>query len=153
MEDWLVSGKTCFKCHTFKPLDDFYTHPQMGDGHLNKCKECTKRDTKESYRADPIKHAEYERKRTQQPYRKAKALEYQRTRRARHPEKNAARQAVNNAIRDGRLIRQSCEVCGETDIEAHHEDYSKPLDVRWLCFRHHREEHGQSVISIQKAAP
>ena len=36
--------KNCFKCNTTKDIDDFYEHPQMGDGHLNKCKDCTKAD-------------------------------------------------------------------------------------------------------------
>lgn len=37
--------KKCFKCQQFKPLDEFYVHPRMGDGHLNKCKDCTRNDT------------------------------------------------------------------------------------------------------------
>ena len=53
-----------------------------------------------------------------------------------------AHQTAALAIKSGELHRQPCEVCGETDlIEAHHDNYDKPLDVRWLCSRHHRQLH------------
>jgi hypothetical protein len=60
---------------------------------------------------------------------------------ARFPEKFAARDAVGKALRAGRLIRQPCEVCGAAKSEAHHDDYSLPLTVRWLCRKHHAEHH------------
>ena len=42
-----MNNKKCFKCNTIKPLSEFYKHKAMGDGYLGKCKDCTKRDTKE----------------------------------------------------------------------------------------------------------
>jgi ribosomal protein S27AE len=48
-----------------------------------------------------------------------------------------AHAAVARALKDGRLKRKPCEVCGAETVEAHHADYSKPLDVRWLCKPHH----------------
>ena len=55
-------------------------------------------------------------------------------------DKHKIRQMVRNAVRDGRLEKQDCEVCGDK-AEAHHEDYSKPLEVLWLCKKHHMEKH------------
>jgi hypothetical protein len=40
---------------------------------------------------------------------------------------------VRSAVRAGRLVRAACETCGATKTQGHHDDYSKPLDVRWLC--------------------
>lgn len=58
-----------------------------------------------------------------------------------YPIRRAARIAVGNAIARGGLIRLPCEKCGEVKVHAHHDDYSKPLSVRWLCVVHHREHH------------
>ena len=52
-----------------------------------------------------------------------------------------AQRAVDTAIRNGSLQRGTCEVCGAERVDAHHDDYSKPLDVRWLCRRHHLQLH------------
>jgi hypothetical protein len=38
-------------------------------------------------------------------------------------------------------------VCGEPEAQAHHDDYAKPLDVRWLCNKHHREHHGEQIAA------
>lgn len=54
-----------------------------------------------------------------------------------------ARRQVTAAIRSGRLVRQPCEICGERRSEAHHEDYSRSLDVRWLCRKHHNQRHAE----------
>ena len=62
--------KVCFKCHIDKPLSEYYKHKQMGDGHLNKCKDCTKKDTKEREALlinDPIWH-EKEKLRAREKY-------------------------------------------------------------------------------------
>lgn len=143
--------KTCFKCNRELPLTDFYPHPQMADGHLNKCKECNKRDVKENYRANRGHYVEYEKRRFKTPVRKAHVLEYQRRRRKRSI-KDSARTAVSNAVRDGKLVRLPCEVCGDPKSQGHHDDYTRPLDVRWLCFKHHREHHGQQVTEPLVAA-
>lgn len=72
-----------------------------------------------------------------------KAREANRRWLARNPEKYRAHNAVSNAVRDGYLVRPLfCEECGSgVRIQAHHDDYSKPLEVRWLCTRCHGVTH------------
>lgn len=53
-----------------------------------------------------------------------------------------ARAAVKVRLVRGTMTRGPCEVCATTvDVEAHHDDYSRPFDVRWLCRAHHRAHH------------
>lgn len=140
-----MKEKKCFKCGLIKPLNEFYKHPQMKDGTVNKCKECNKKDVREhrlnpEYRESVLK---YDRDRFKSLQRKINILEYQRKRRKKYPEKESARRKLSYAIKYNNIVRQPCEVCGNKKVEAHHYDYSKPLDVRWLCFKCHRKEHGQ----------
>lgn len=61
---------------------------------------------------------------------------------ARHPDRRRAQVAVNRAIASGALEKKPCETCGATQaIHGHHEDYSRPLEVRWLCRDHHAARH------------
>lgn len=54
-----------------------------------------------------------------------------------------ANQKVAIAVLSGKLQKQPCEVCGALVVEAHHEDYDKPLDVHWLCRYHHGQRHAE----------
>jgi hypothetical protein len=58
-------------------------------------------------------------------------------------QKNRARKFLEQKRRSGRVTAQPCEVCGATRVEAHHIDYSRPLDVSWLCRAHHLEHHSR----------
>ncbi len=141
--------KTCISCDEEKQVGSFYTHPQMADGRLGKCKACCRRDARAHRAANLEKVKEYDRMRgrTQAHKEKVRAnahkyahkqTEWARKGRAKNPEAYKARTAVGNAIRDGKLIRGPCEVEGCTrKAQGHHDDYSKPLDVRWLCPDHH----------------
>lgn len=136
-----TSVKTCFKCERVKEIFEFYRHACMGDGRLNKCKECTKKDVAEHRAANIEKIRAYDRQRgcRQTP-------EYRQWYREAYPLKERARQAVNNAVRDGRLSKpSSCEDCGsEFALHGHHDDYSKPLEVRWLCAACHHQWHAKN---------
>lgn len=140
-------GKTCFKCHKRKPLSEFYRHSEMADGHLNKCKECTKRDVRETNRRERVARAEYDRRRQQDPERRRQGYLTLKRRRRSDPKKFNVYTIVQRALRDGSLIRLPCATCGDPKTQAHHHDYSKPLDVTWLCFKHHLETHGKSLRS------
>ena len=70
-----------------------------------------------------------------------KKAESSRRYKKKYPEKTIAHIAVKKAISRGALVRLPCEVCGNEKSEAHHDDYSKLLEVRWLCSKHHKEHH------------
>lgn len=60
---------------------------------------------------------------------------------AKNRHKRLAKDAVNNTIKRGKMAKSCCVVCGDPNTQGHHEDYSKPLSVVWLCHKHHVERH------------
>lgn len=122
----------CKYCSQSKVRSEFYASSGR------KCKECVKRAVRDRARTDP-KVREYDRNRAKTPDRKAKAREITKRWREENPLGYTAHSAVSNAVRDGRLSKLPCEFCGDHRVHAHHKDYSKPLEVIWLCPKcHHR---------------
>ncbi|MEN5278185.1 hypothetical protein ABE527_14690 [Brucella sp. TWI432] len=66
-----------------------------------------------------------------------------------NPKKYAAHIAVQKALGSKQIEKQACEVCGNPNVDAHHDDYSQPSAVRWLCRQHHTRLHsgGEDMFS------
>jgi hypothetical protein len=143
--DAMNTEKTCRGCNASLPLSAFYRHPQMADGHLNFCVDCVKARVSGHREQHGERIRAYDRERAKQPHRKAQ-LRSLMERERQDPQRRVAHQMTSNAIRGGRLVRpDTCSACGKhCKPEAHHDEYSKPLEVRWLCrschCRHHRLE-------------
>lgn len=131
--------KHCNICDTTKDRHEFHKRKASSDGLAARCKDCQRK---------------YDNERLRDPKRMKMRIEYQKTEKGKQAharatkrwiEKNAIKRAVHiitgNAIRDGLLIKKPCEVCGKKNVHAHHDDYARPLDVRWLCEIHHKEWH------------
>jgi len=57
--------------------------------------------------------------------------------------KHLARTTLGYALRSGKITKQPCARCGAIEVQAHHTDYTKPLEVTWLCRLCHWKEHVQ----------
>jgi len=131
-----VVMKICYKCNKQKPLSEFYKHSAMQDGYLGKCKDCARTDVKNNRIKREEYYQEYDKLRYKNnPNRREQCLNSHKRMRSLYPDRYKARTALNNAVRDKRIERPVvCSKCKQRGgIEAHHEDYSKPLDVVWLC--------------------
>lgn len=149
--------KTCFKCLEDKPVGEFYRHSEMADGYLNKCKECTKIDVNENREKNHDYYIWYDRIRANDPDRvearkqyaekhRGMSREHQKRWYARNTEKKRAHSLVRRALQRGILTKAPCEVCGSASVHAHHDDYTMPLKVRWLCPTHHGEHHRNETL-------
>lgn len=117
----IIDGKKkCTRCFSFKLVSEFFNYKSLYCGYSPWCKTC---------------HREY--KNITPGYRKKHNSKYWK----KWPEKNKARCKVKVAIRNGSLKKQECCICGNLNTQAHHDDYSKPLDVKWVCTQHHQVFH------------
>ena len=137
--------KTCKWCLQEKPLEFFDKHKRMGDGYLNKCKNCRKEYTN-SYRKTPQGIASRKREK-QYPENKKRYKQSEKGKIAASKykisfERESSKNAVAYALRKGKLTKQPCFVCGEKAI-AHHSSYASDmkLAVTWLCIQHHNQLH------------
>lgn len=141
--------KRCNTCEKELSSESFY--PRSA-----KCKECAKAAARANRLAKLEYYREYDRLRGRTEDRKKKVRERQKDGVGKENHLAATREwaksnklkrqcqwAVYNAVRDGRLMKQPCFVCGNEDVEAHHPyyDLEHPLDVVWLCVDHHKECH------------
>ena len=126
-----AEAKTCTTCGDLKPITEFHRRRMLGpDGRMHECAVCR-----------CLRMRAY----AKSPHGREKRRAMAAARRANDDGREAARNAVMNAVASGRLVRPSaCEECGAAGrVEGHHPDYSKPLEVRWLCDTCHYAVHGR----------
>lgn len=135
--------KQCFKCGRILDIGEFYKHPAMKDGHLGKCKECTKKDVLTRARLHSDKIKAYERIRSKTEKRKNSRKVYVKKYRQEHPERTRIYTAVERAIRKGVIVKpNNCCICGvETKLYAHHPNYNDPFNVIFMCQSCHKKIH------------
>ena len=134
--------KRCVNCGEVKLLSEFFAAAGGPYGLRGSCKECD-RKYQRRYR-QKNRRLLREKQRQFQVDNEAAIHSRQQTYHRLHPEKAAARCAVRDAFRAGKLMKGMCEVHGADctgEVEAHHDDYSKPLDVRWVCVSAHHRLH------------
>lgn len=124
------------KCTTCNQLLSIKVFPNTVD-HPNRCKFCNAEKCRSFYDRFRGKRIEYFSDRYKKHSERLKAINLRRSK----TKKGMARKKVHLARLRGEITRKPCEVCGETKVDGHHEDYNEPLDVRWLCRKHHMEQH------------
>lgn len=136
-----IEMKICKKCKADKPKSEFYKYKAGAGGLFGKCKECIKYAVRKSRRNNSSHYAQYEKRRYKEDQDRIKMLRNRADQwRRDNPHRYKALTAVGNALRDGKLKKENCIFCNsKCNLQAHHKDFSKPLDVIWLCTKcHHR---------------
>jgi len=132
-----MDTRFCYRCSREKPLEDFYRDKTKKFGVGHRCKECERLYQRErSKRSSKIEqvaqwHQSEHGQEKDRASRRRRYILY----------KDKARAMIKKLIAQGVIQRQPCRECGEIKSQAHHPNYSEPLEVVWLCQVHHYEHH------------
>ena len=135
--------KTCSACHQVKALPDFGVRRDRLDGRSAKCAECLRARDRVRYPKESARRIERARAWASTPAGKESVAMAVKGWQQRNAAKRATHIVLRGAVRDGQITRpETCEVCSKrARIVGHHDDYSKPLAVRWLCEKCHKNWH------------
>lgn len=123
-------NKICNKCSILKPFHEFDFH-SIGLFKLqSRCKDCRRADCRER-KSSEIGKAITREWILKNEYRKRPLVRI----------RDNANNIIYRSIKNGKLEKQPCSVCGYKEAQAHHSDYNKPLEIIWLCRNHHWEWH------------
>lgn len=116
------------------------------DGYTYACRECISFIGKKNFEAGRerilLRQREYYQKNREKIL--ARQSQYIKDGRKKYkpdPAKEVARYTLRYAVKKGTVQKLPCRVCGKHNSQGHHEDYTKPLDVTWLCQQHHSDRH------------
>ena len=140
--------KVCKMCGKEKSLIEYYKHPKTTDGHLGKCKECAKIDTSSNYRNNIQHYHEYEAERRNNETRILDRRKSSKKYSSQNINKRRAQGELYRGVSRGVVTKQKiCSHCNAVSErpQAHHPDYSKPLEVMWLCGPCHRGLHHGAI--------
>lgn len=132
-----LTKKFCRYCKTLKDSSEFDEQEETPTGLAKKCNLCI--SDKEDLDREKDRLRYHVRKLTPE-YKKA-VVRRNKIYEKNNKEKKRAHSRVFQAVKRGELIKAPCIKCGHKIVHGHHEDYSKPLNVVWLCARHHSEHH------------
>jgi hypothetical protein len=137
-----VDGKTCGRCKAFKPASEFWPAPRLKLGVAFYCKECEREHRKRRRQTNVARYRERAREQYDRKVARGQATKGHSAAPV-DPVKRRARNMAQGAIRRGIIVRpSSCQDCGKVGAtHAHHEDYSRPLDVVFVCYRCHGRRH------------
>lgn len=149
-----MTTKHCPKCNTTKQIDEFYKNASARDGHQVWCKACWKADCAARTARDPDNRRSVSLRSFHKRRAEGKPLHPSALTTRPYDEKTRARRILQAEVRAGRIVKGPCCECGTVvDIDAHHSDYSKPLDIEWLCRLCHAKRHrGQWRRGLQPSS-